>query len=782
MKEIAKVAVIGSGVMGSGIAAHLANAGMPVVLLDMVPANLSDESSRSVLAEQAKAGMAKARPASLMHPDIARNIVTGNLQDNVGLLVDCDWICEAVVENLAVKQAIYKTIETHRKSGSIVSSNTSTIPISSLAEGLPNHFRRDFAVTHFFNPPRYMRLLELVAGRDTGAGVIESLERFCDRSLGKDVVICKDTPGFVANRIGVFWMATAMSAAFRFGLTVEQADAIAGKPMGIPATGVFGLADLTGIDLLSTAMRTLSRALAEKDLFQTSCDPQSALNACITMMIAKGSVGRKSGGGFYRLVRGGDKRATEVLDLVSGGYRPSEMPELDSLAVATRDGLRALINHPDKGGRFAREVLIKTLTYATSLIPEIADDPRTIDTAMKAGYGWKWGPFELIDFVGVRWLRDQLAAYSLPIPSFIEKAGSGPIYRNGQACLEMLDFNGVYRPIVPPGDAWSLADHKRGRQPLAGNVSASIWDIGDGVACLEFHSKMNTIDDHVLEMMLVASRLKDKGIRALVIGNDAANFSAGVNLAYVVELIEAERWERLEELVRHGQMAMTALKMAPIPVVSAIAGHVLGGGCEIALHSDAIQAHAETYMGLVETRVGIIPAWGGCKELLLRAIAERSGVKGPTQPSKVVFEKIANAATTTSAVDARKLGFMKNSDAISMNRSRLLADAKAKALDLADDYQAPGAQELILPGATCAIALETTIRAAMISGSAGAHDIAVGTILARVLTGGDADITRPRKDSDVLDLECEGFMQLARMPKTLERMKHLLSNRKPLRN
>lgn len=338
------------------------------------------------------------------------------------------------------------------------------------------------------------------------------------------------------------------------------------------------------------------------------------------------------------------------------------------------------------------------------------------------------------------------------------------------------------KPMVPPDDVCTLADHKRGRQPLASNVSGSIWDIGGGVACLEFQSKMNTIDDHVLEMMFVASRLKDKGIRALVIGNDAANFSAGVNLAYVIELIEAGRWQTLEDLVRHGQRAMAALKTAPIPVVSAIAGHVLGGGCEIALHSDAVQAHAETYIGLVETRVGIIPAWGGCKELLLRATAERSGLQGPTQPSKAAFEKIAGAVTSTSAVDARKLGFLRESDAISMNRSRLLADAKSKALALADGYRAPGPQELILPGPACAIALESTIRAAMISGSASAHDIAVGTILARVLTGGEADMTRPCKETDVLALECQGFMQLARMPNTLERMKHMLSNRKPLKN
>jgi len=778
MKEIRKVAVVGSGVMGSGIAAQIANAGVPVVLLDIVPANAPDTESRSTLSEQAKARMVKARPAPLMHPDVTSNIVTGNLEDDAGLLADCDWICEAVVENVDIKQALYKTIENHRKPGSIVTSNTSTIPVSRLTDGLTAQLRRDFAVTHFFNPPRYMRLLELVAAQDTCLDVIDCLNRFCDRSLGKEVVACKDTPGFIANRIGVFWMAAAVNAAFKFGLTVEQADAVAGKPMGVPATGVFGLLDLTGIDLFPPVLQTLSGMLPETDLFQTVCDPKSALNECIVAMLGKGLIGRKGGGGFYRAARDGDRRVTEALDLDSGAYRPLQTPALDSLTAAAGGGLKALVDHPDKGGRFARETLVGMLTYATALIPEIADDPQTIDIAMKTGYGWKWGPFELLDLVDVNWLRDQIAARSLPMPPFIERAGGGPVYRYGARYVETLDLYGAYKKITPPQDAWTLADRKRGQRPLAHNPSASIWDIGDAVACLELHSKMNTIDDHVLEMMCIASELKGRGLRALVIGSDAPNFSVGVNLTYVSGLIEGGSWNILERFVRHGQTAMTSLKMAPFPVVSAIAGHVLGGGCEIALHSDAIQAHAETYMGLVETKVGIIPAWGGCKELLLRANAERSGIKGPTQPSKTVFEKIASAATSTSALDARKLGFLRASDGISMNRSRLLADAKSKALGLADDYQVPELQELNLPGPTCAIALKMTIEAASSSGAAAAHDIVVGTALSRVLTGGDTDMMRPLKESDVLDLECQGFMQLARTDKTLERMKHLLSDRK----
>lgn len=766
MRAIAKVAVIGSGVMGSGIAAQVANAGIPVVLLDVVAANAA-AGARNALAQQAIDRMAKARPAPLMHPDVARLITAGNLQDDIGLIGDCDWICEAVVEDLVVKQQLYQRLEGHRKAGSIVTSNTSTLPIARLVDGLPDRFRADFAVTHFFNPPRYMRLLELGAGRDTRASAVDALHAFCDSMLGKEVVLCKDTPGFVANRIGVFWMAATMSAAFQFGLTVEEADAIAGRPMGVPATGVFGLADLTGVDLFPKVLRTLSELLPKSDRLQSLCDPGSALNTCLAAMIAKGLTGRKGGGGFFRLVKDGNKRATESLDLASGLYRPKQVPNLASLAEAEKNGLPALLAHPDKGGRFACHVLAETLSYAASLVPEIADEPATIDTAMKTGYGWKWGPFELLDRVGADWLRAQIAQHRLATPAFLAAAGAGTVYQEGAEAREALSPDGAYRPLRARPDAWSLADRKYRRQPLAQNASASIWDIGEDVACLELHSKMNTIDDAVLEMMTVASELRGRGLRALVVGNDAANFSVGVNLAYVVSLIEAKRWSVLEAFVRHGQQAMTALKRSPLPVVSAVAGHVLGGGCEIALHSDAVQAHAETYMGLVETSVGIIPAWGGCRELLLRA-------QDAAGSSNAAFDIVAGAAKSSSALAARKLGYLRASDRISMNRARLLADAKSRALELADGYRAPAPRQLRLPGRPAAAALTAPIEAAVRSGAAPAHDAVVGAVVARVMTGGAGEPLSPRAEDSVLDLECEGFMQLARTEPTLERMLSVL--------
>ena len=759
--------------MGSGIAAQIANAGIPVVLLDIVPANAT-AGARNVLTEEAIGRMAKTRPAPLMHPEVARLITIGNLGDDIDLIGDCDWICEAIVEDLAIKQQLYKKLESHRKTGSIVTSNTSTIPISRLVDGLPDRFRPDFAVTHFFNPPRYMRLLELVAGQQTQADTIETLDGFCDRALGKEVVLCKDTPGFIANRIGVFWMAATMSAAFKFGLTVEEADAIAGRPMGVPATGVFGLTDLTGVDLFPKVVRTLSEMLPKSDRLQTLCDPSSALNTFIAAMIEKGLKGRKGGGGFFRLVKDGNKRTTESLDLTSGLYRSTQRPNLASLAAAEKGGLKALLDHSDKGGQFACHVLTETLSYAASLVPEIADDPAMIDTAMKTGYGWKWGPFELLDLVGADWLQAQLALRRLPMPSFLAAADGGAIYREGANAKEALNHDGVYRPVSVRPDAWSLEDRKYRRQPLAQNKSASIWDIGEDVACLELHSKMNTIDDHVLEMMTVASELRARGVGALVVGNDAPNFSVGVNLAYVVSLIEAKRWSVLEAFVRHGQQAMTALKRSPLAVVSAVTGHVLGGGCEIALHSDAVQAHAETYMGLVETSVGIIPAWGGCRELLLRASRTHSAAKGPAALSRAVFDIIAGAAKSSSALDARRLGYLRASDRISMNRARLLADAKSRALDLANGYQAPVPQQPVLPGSSSAAALTMTIEAAVRSGAVPAHDAVVGGVLAHVVTGGDSDLAQPCGEDSILDLECEGFMQLARGEKTLERMLSVL--------
>jgi 3-hydroxyacyl-CoA dehydrogenase len=777
MGAIEKAAVIGSGVMGSGIAAQIANAGIPVVLLDIVPADAAS-GARNSLAEQAKSRMAKTRPPQLMHPDAARLITAGNLKDDIGLIAECDWICEAVVENLAIKRQLYGKLESHRKTGSIMTSNTSTIPIAQLVDGLPERFRTDFAITHFFNPPRHMRLLELVSGRGTDASVVQRLDDFCDRALGKEVVLCKDTPGFIANRIGVFWMAATMSAAFEFGLTVEEADAVAGRPMGVPATGVFGLTDLTGVDLFPMVMRTLSAMLPEADRFQTLCQPGSRLNELITAMLEKGLTGRKGGGGFFRQTKDGNKRTTESLDLASGLYRPARLPDLDSLSVAGKQGLTSLIAHPDKGGQLASYVLTETLTYAASLIPEIADDPATIDIAMKTGYGWKWGLFELLDVVGVDWLRAQIRERGLPMPDFLEVARSRTIYREGSQSREMLTLAGSYRPVRVRDGAWSLADRKRGRQPIASNRSASIWEIGDDVACLELHSKMNTIDDFVLEMMTVASRLRERGFAALVVGNDARNFSVGVNLAYVVSLIEAKQWTVLEAFVRHGQTAMTALKMSPLPVVSAVAGHALGGGCEIALHSDAIQAHAETYMGLVETSVGIIPSWGGCRELLLRAQRHASGPKGPAETSKAVFGIIAGAAKSASALDAQKLGYLSASDGISMNRARLLADAKSKAIAFADRYQPPSPEQLILPGPPAAAALTMSLEQAIRSGAAQDRDLAVGTVLARVVTGGDGDVTRPCSESFVLDLECAGFMQAARLENTSDRMNSVLAGGK----
>jgi 3-hydroxyacyl-CoA dehydrogenase len=770
MIDIRKAAVIGSGVMGSGIAAQIANAGVPVLLLDK--AAPSGE-IRSHLAEQAKTGILKTRPAPLMHPDAAHFITTGNLDDDINGLRECDWICEAIVEDLGIKKAVYRIIEQHRRDDAAVTSNTSTIPISRLVDELSPRFRKHFAIAHFFNPPRYMPLLELVAGSDTSPTVTASLERFCDYSLGKTVVRCRDTPGFIANRLGLFWMLASMNSAFEYGITIEETDAAIARFLGVPSTGVFGLADLTGVDLFNTALRTICSLLPQADPMQMQFSEQSPFDRFISAMLAKGLKGRKGNGGFYRVRLDGEQRIHETLDVASGEYRPWIKPASDDDAVA-QSGPQSLTHRSDLVACAARDVLVELLHYASFLIPEIADEPQTIDKAMTAGYGWKWGPFELIDQMGLDWLRKEMRSRSLPIPPYLEQAKDGPIYRRVGHDAEALRTGGTYERVKRPADAWTLSDHSQRQNPLASNKSASVWDIGDNVACLELRSKLNSIDFDVLDLMIATTELT--GIRALVIGTDGPNFSAGVNLAYVVSLIEAKDWETLESFVRHGQRAMIALRLAPFPIVSAVAGHALGGGCEIALHSTAIQAHAEARMGLVETSVGIIPAWGGCRELLQRWTAGPFDANGPMQAPRRAFELILAGTASTSALHARKLGYLRASDGITMNRSRLLHDAKARALKLADGYIPYRPHFMTLPGQTGRVSL--TLNIAHAENALTDHARTIASELARVVTGGDTDISRLCSGIDILQLEYDAFMRLAQTPETLGLMKSALSKRR----
>jgi len=775
MPSIQKVAVIGSGVMGSGIAAQAANAGLEVVLLDIVAQEGSD---RDAIAKGAIQRMRKTNPAPLMHPRNAARIRPGNLDDHLDWLADCDLVIEAVLENLEIKKDLYQKVDAHRRAGCIVTSNTSTIPLDHLVADMPEDFRQHFAVTHFFNPPRYMRLLELVAGPDTQAEVITALRYFGDRLLGKSVVDCKDTPGFIANRIGILWMGVSVRFAFEDGITVEEADAVIGKPMGIPKTGIFGLLDLVGIDLQPHVEQSMLSLLPEGDMYRDI----HRRSEFIEKMIAEGYTGRKGKGGFYRLNRSGGEKIKEALDLSSGEYHPANKPVLESVEAA-RGGLRALVEHPDRGGRYAWRVLSHTLSYAAALVPEIADDIHAVDEAMKNGYAWKWGPFELIDKLGPRWFAERLAAEGMAVPPLLEKVGDDSFYRTQDGQLQYFGTDGAYHNVERADGVVLLSDIKRSSERVAGNASASLWDIGDKVLCLEFHSKMNAVDEGI--MMMAANALKiipAQGYEALVIHNEGTNFSVGANVGLALFAANIAAWPKITESVKQGQDIYKKLKFAPFPVVGAPSGMALGGGCEILLHCDAIEAHAETYMGLVEVGVGLVPAWGGCKEMLLRWSDNPKHANGPMPAVSKVFETVATATVAKSAEEARALLYLRPSDSIVMNRDRLLAHAKERALSMVKGYTPPEPRELQLPGPSGVAAMTLVLNDFRRAGKATDHDVTVGKKLAHVLAGGKVDPTETLAEDKLLNLERAAIVSLLRTAPTLDRIEHMLETGKPLRN
>ena len=775
--KIARVGVIGSGVMGGGIAAHIANAGVPVHLLDIVP---KDGSNRNAIAENAVQRLLKTDPAPFMHAGAARLVTPGNLEDHLDRLGECDWIVEAVAENPAIKHDVYRKIEAHRKAGSIVSSNTSTIPLAKLTEGLPKRFARDFLITHFFNPPRYMRLLEIVAGPATRPKAVEIMRDFCDYALGKGVVDCKDTPGFIANRIGTYWIQAAINHAIDLGLGVEEADSVASRTMGIQKTGIFGLLDLVGLDLMPHVSKSMMATLPESDDYRRIYRPVPLFEK----MIADGYTGRKGKGGFYRLAKGADgSRVKEAIDLKSGDYHVADRPRLDSVETA-RKGLRALVEHKDKGGRYAWAVLRDTLAYAAALVPEIADTVTAVDEAMRLGYAWKRGPFEMIDQLGAGWLAERLAAENRAVPPLLKTAAdAGGFYKTSAATVEYLGTDGAYHPIERRPGVLLLADIKRGAQPIVGSKAASLWDIGDGVACLEFHTKMNAFDGDLLGMVKKAIDTVAKSYKALVIHNESDNFSVGANIGLALFAANVALWPAIDQLVEQGQKTFKALKYAPFPSVGAPAGMALGGGCEVLLHCSAIQAHAETYIGLVEAGVGLVPGWGGSKELLARWSVMPGAPKGPMPPVAKAFETVAMAKVGKSAHESKELGFLRPDDGITMNRDRLLADAKEKALKLVKRYKAPEPPVLKLPGPTGVAAIQLQVETLTLQGKVTKHDQVVVAELAKVVTGGDdADHIDPTAEDKLYALERQAFMRLVKTEGTLARMEHMLQTGKPLRN
>ena len=783
--------------MGSGIAGVIANAGIPVLLMDL-PAK---EGPRNGMAEGAIEKQLKSGTPGFAHKKFAKLVTPGNFEDDLAKLSECDWIIEVVVEKLAIKHDVYKKICAVRKKGSIVSSNTSTIPLAELLHGMPEDLAQDFIITHFFNPPRFMRLLEVVPSPKFAAERFAAFCAFADRVLGKGVVQTKDTPGFLANRIGVYWMTAGLIDAMKLGITVEEADAVMGKPLGFPKTGMFGLYDLIGIDLMPLIAQEMLNTLPKDDAFRSLYN----LPDLVKKMIADGYTGRKGKGGFTRMNKSADgKKTKEVLDLNTGEYRPEKKAKLESVDAA-KLGIAALFSHPDIGGQYASAVMLKTLHYAASLIPEISDDIHSVDQAMVMGYAWKYGPFQMIDRLaaqgksGTEIFAGALQHADMSVPPVIAKSLGKKLYDVADGKRQQFSIGGKYEPVTIPDGSLMLEDLKiAGMKPIKKNASAQVWDLGDGVACLELTSKQNTWDPENLRMVAeLPALVKEKGFRAVVVGTDADNFSFGANIGYFLLACNTASWWAISDMVKQGQSAFMGLKYANFPVVTSLSGMALGGGCELNLHADAVQAHIESYIGLVEVGIGVIPGWGGCKELLLRHVAAGEAAQkaiaagkrpeilaggGPMPAISKAFEYISMAKVAGSAAEAQEMLIMNSKSRISMNRRRVLADAKQLALELAQNYTPPETRSVRLPGDSGYVALKLAVDNFRASGKATPHDETVSLALARVLTGGNTDITQEVTEQQLLDLEHDLFMDLCKTEATRDRIAAMLNTSKPLRN
>tara|TARA_B100001996_G_scaffold250397_1_gene194151 strand:+ start:1214 stop:3571 length:2358 start_codon:yes stop_codon:yes gene_type:complete len=784
--NIEKVAVIGAGLMGSGIAAHVANAGFPVTLLDIVP---NGATNRNVIAETAIKNMLKpvkmGSPTPLMHKENSKLIKIGNIEDDIKLIGDADLIIEVVLEKLEIKHNVFQKIDKYRKKNSIVTSNTSTIPREILIKGMPESFAKDFMIAHFFNPPRYLRLLEIVAGKEVSKEKVEIISNFCDLNLGKEVVLCNDTPGFIGNRIGTYWTLVGMIEAVKLGLTVEEADAVMGRPIGAPKTGIFGLLDVVGLDLIPHVTESMSSNLSNEDMYNLGVKEQEGLgiDKILETMISEGYTGRKGKGGFYRLNTLNGKRIKESRNLETGEYSPSNKRTGLESVKAAKKGLRTLVEYNDKGGEYAWRVLSKTLSYAASLVPEITDNLVNVDLAMKNGFLWKKGPFEMLDDLGPSWFAAKLTEENIQVPELLNAVSDGHFYDTNNGDLNYLDITGNYSKLEKPSGYLNTQDIKRGKKPIFRNSSASLWDMGENILLAEFHSKMNSMDPLIMEALSEASDFCESGdYKGLVIGNDGTNFSAGANLGLTSFVTNVGAWEEAEKFVQGGQLAFMMLKHGNFPVVGASHGLAIGGGCEVLLACDAIQAHSESYIGLVEVGVGLVPAWGGCKEMITRWSEDPRQPKGPMATIKSIFENVGTAKVATSAQEARDMNLLRSEDQITMNRERLLHDAKELCKKMVDNYQTPEPKNHYLPGPSGKAALDLAVDDLLKAGHATPHDVVVTKELSYILSGGDTDPTETVSDEKILEMEREGILRLMRTEGTMDRVEHMLTTGRPLRN
>jgi 3-hydroxyacyl-CoA dehydrogenase len=834
MKRINKVAVLGAGTMGARIAAQFANAGVPSLLLDIVPKDVAPGAEGSVRNKIAAAGLdaaKKAKPAAFMEPSLARLVTVGNFEDDLKKLAEVDWIIEAVVENLDIKRALLKKVEAVRKPGSIVTTNTSGLPVGKIAEGFSADFRQAWFGTHFFNPPRYMRLLELIPTPEADRALMDAVSHFCDVRLGKGVVLAKDTPNFIGNRIGTFSVLNVMRLMQELDLTIEEVDALTGQPVGWPKSATFRTIDLVGLDILGHVVANMtSHAGAGQTPSPATLDERSDLKLpdFYRQMLERKWLGDKTKGGFYKKSAGRPPSAAEAgkesgkederlaLDWKTLEYHPRQKAKFAALDMAkniesTGARLRTLLGFegsPQKGdqaGTFLWSALSDLWTYSANRIPEISDSVVEIDRAMRLGFNWELGPFELWDAVGVEPTVGRMKKEGRPVAANVEKllaAGQKSWYADEPKAASGRKYwqltTSDWELLEVPAGVWSVTAAKKSHGVVKKNSGASLIDLGDGVGCIEFHSKMNSLGADILG--LIGQTLKNGGpgdnFDAFVITNDATNFSVGANLMLLLMSVQEEEWDEVDLVIRQFQAMTQAIKFSPKPVVVGAFGLCLGGGTEISLHAAARQPHAELYTGLVEVGVGLLPGGGGCKEMLLRAVDSAAALHGKGSPEalagsvemmeamKRAFETIATAKVATSAHEARSLGFLTGSDRITMNRERVLSDGKARALELVrGGYEAPIARtDIPAPGESLLAALKMGVYLTRQADYITDYEVKLGNKIAEVLCGGNVTPGSLVSEQYILDLEREGFKSLCGEKKTQERIQYTLKTGKTLRN
>ena len=739
--KIKNVVVIGSGTMGSGIAAHLCNANVPVTLLDL----------KTEISEKARDRIHKSRPPLLLDRSKINNIKVGNIDDNFDVVKDADWVVEAVVERIDIKHQIYEKIFKARKEGAIVSSNTSSIPIKVLSEHLTDKEKKDFCITHFFNPVRYMGLLEIVKNENNDLNKINELKEFCEIELGKGAIVCNDTPGFLGNRVGVYAMQIAMTEAFKMKLSVEEADAIFGRPMGIPKTGVFGLYDLIGIDLMADVLKSFIKELPETDKFHEVAKEIPL----VKKLIDTGYTGRKGKGGFYRINKTGTNKVMEAINLATGDYSPTKKIDMKSDKV----DLKALIDRKDKYGEYAWSVISKIIKYASSLVPGITKEFNDIDEAMRLGFNWAKGPFEMLEEIGVKNFFDKVDDFSGN--SFLENLSK----------TQNEDFYGERQKYT---NIETLGKVKKTASSLDGNDSAKIYKFSD-YNIVEFTTKANALDYDSMDA------LKKATDKPLIIINESMQFSAGVNLTYTMQFADKKDFKSIEKFIKYFQETCKHLKYSKYPVISAPSGLTLGGGFEVMVQSNFVASHTNIVVGLVETIVGLIPAGGGCKEMLARWLDTDEAKKDPNFAPLKVFDIIGYGKTATSPVEAEPMKYLRPNDKKIMNRNSLLEVSK-KILSENKDFKAPDEHKFNLPGKAVRGEMDKILEKLYNDKVILEHGVEVAKELAHVLSGGDTTIDKTLSEDDLFKLELDAFMRLIETQKTQDRIKHTLATGKPLVN